>query len=63
MTRSSALPIVRTIVAAKIANSRVVLLRAAREIVDETRENGSARRGEPSLLGRLGSGYGQHPLT
>ena len=36
--RSSALPIVRTIVAAKIANSRVVLLRAAREIVDETRE-------------------------
>jgi CRISPR-associated protein Cas1 len=35
---SSALPIVRTIVAAKIANSRVVLLRAAREIVDEVRE-------------------------
>jgi CRISPR-associated protein Cas1 len=29
---------VRTIVAAKIANSRVVLLRAAREIVDEARE-------------------------
>lgn len=35
---SSALPIVRTIVAAKIANSRVVLLRTAREIVDEVRE-------------------------
>jgi CRISP-associated protein Cas1 len=35
---SSALPIVRTIVAAKIANSRVVLLRTAREIVDEARE-------------------------
>ena len=35
---TSALPIVRTIVAAKIANSRVVLLRAAREIVDEVRE-------------------------
>src|SRR5271163_1242727 len=34
----SALPVVRTIVAAKIANSRVVLLRAAREIVDEVRE-------------------------
>lgn len=33
-----ALPIVRIIVAAKIANSRVVLLRAAREIVDEGRE-------------------------
>jgi CRISPR-associated protein Cas1 len=32
------LPTVRTIVAAKIANSRVVLLRAAREIADETRE-------------------------
>ena len=35
---SGALPIVRTIVAAKIANSRVVLLRAAREIADEVRE-------------------------
>ncbi|MEO6817515.1 MAG: type I-C CRISPR-associated endonuclease Cas1c [Edaphobacter sp.] len=35
---SLSLPIVRTIVAAKIANSRVVLLRAAREIVDEVRE-------------------------
>jgi CRISPR-associated protein Cas1 len=34
----NALPIVRAIVAAKIANSRVVLLRAAREIVDEARE-------------------------
>jgi CRISPR-associated protein Cas1 len=34
----NALPIVRAIVAAKIANSRVVLLRAAREIVDEVRE-------------------------
>lgn len=33
-----ALPTVRTIVAAKIANSRVILLRAAREIVDETRQ-------------------------
>ncbi len=33
-----ALPVVRTIVAAKIANSRVILLRAAREIVDEVRE-------------------------
>jgi CRISPR-associated protein Cas1 len=36
--RDSALPVVRTVVAAKIANSRVVLLRAAREIVDEVRE-------------------------
>jgi CRISP-associated protein Cas1 len=36
---SGALPIVRTIVAAKLANSRVVLLRAAREIEDETRQN------------------------
>jgi CRISPR-associated protein Cas1 len=34
----NALPIVRIIVAAKIANSRVVLLRAAREIVDGVRE-------------------------
>ena len=34
----SAMPTVRTIVAAKIANSRVVLLRAAREISDETRQ-------------------------
>ena len=34
-----ALPTVRTIVAAKIANSRVVLLRAAREVADEAREN------------------------
>lgn len=34
-----ALPVVRTIVAAKIANSRVVLLRAAREIIDDAREN------------------------
>jgi CRISP-associated protein Cas1 len=34
-----ALPVVRIIVAAKIANSRVVLLRAAREIADEIREN------------------------
>ncbi len=33
-----ALPVVRTIVTAKIANSRVVLLRAAREIVDEVRK-------------------------
>ncbi len=30
-----ALPVVRTVVTAKIANSRLVLLRAAREIVDE----------------------------
>jgi len=36
---SGALPVVRTIVTAKIANSRVVLLRAAREIADEAREN------------------------
>jgi CRISP-associated protein Cas1 len=35
---SRALPIVRIIVAAKIANSRVVLLRAAREIADDARE-------------------------
>src|SRR3984957_18265831 len=35
----SALPIVRVIVAAKIANSRVVLQRAAREITHEVREN------------------------
>jgi CRISP-associated protein Cas1 len=34
----SALAVVRTIVAAKIANSRVVLLRAARETVDEARD-------------------------
>jgi CRISP-associated protein Cas1 len=33
-----ALPIVQTIVAAKIANSRVVLLRAAREVSDDGRE-------------------------
>ena len=33
-----ALPVVRTIVTAKIANSRVVLLRAAREICDEVLE-------------------------
>jgi len=33
-----ALPAVRTIVAAKIANSRVILLRAAREIADAERE-------------------------
>ncbi len=32
------LPMVQTILAAKIANSRVVLLRAAREIFDEVRE-------------------------
>lgn len=37
---SSALPVVRTIVVAKIANSRVVLLRAARETSDEVRERG-----------------------
>ena len=36
---SGALPVVRTIIAAKLANSRVVLLRAAREIEDETRQN------------------------
>lgn len=36
---TSALPVVRTIVTAKVANSRVVLLRAAREIVDEARES------------------------
>jgi CRISP-associated protein Cas1 len=36
---SRALPIVRIIVAAKIANSRVVLLRAAREIAEQVREN------------------------
>jgi CRISPR-associated protein Cas1 len=35
---SCALPVVRTIVAAKIANSRVVLLRSAREIADVARE-------------------------
>jgi CRISPR-associated protein Cas1 len=35
----AALATVRIIVAAKIANSRVVLLRAAREIADEAREN------------------------
>jgi CRISP-associated protein Cas1 len=34
----AALPLVRTIVAAKLANSRVVLLRAAREIPDEDRQ-------------------------
>ena len=33
------LPIVRTIVAAKIANSRVVLLRGAREIADAERQS------------------------
>jgi CRISPR-associated protein Cas1 len=33
-----ALPVVRNIVTAKIANSRVVLLRAARELADEARE-------------------------
>jgi CRISPR-associated protein Cas1 len=33
-----ALPAVRNIVAAKIANSRVILLRAACEIADEERE-------------------------
>jgi CRISPR-associated protein Cas1 len=36
---SRALAVVRTIVAAKIANSRVVVLRAAREIADESRES------------------------
>lgn len=35
---SRSLPVVQNIVAAKIANSRVVLLRAAREIADEARE-------------------------
>jgi CRISPR-associated protein Cas1 len=35
---SLSLPIVQNIVTAKIANSRVVLLRAAREIADEVRE-------------------------
>jgi CRISPR-associated protein Cas1 len=35
----TALPTVRIIVAAKIANSRVILLRAAREIANEAREN------------------------
>ena len=35
---SNALPIVQNIVAAKIANSRVVLLRTAREMVDSIRE-------------------------
>ena len=42
-----ALPAVRAIVAAKIANSRLVLLRAAREIADEAREKelrGAANR-------------------
>ncbi len=34
-----ALSTVQTIITAKIANSRVILLRAAREISDETREN------------------------
>jgi CRISPR-associated protein Cas1 len=36
---AGALPAVQTIVAAKIANSRVVLLRAAREIGEETRRD------------------------
>jgi len=36
---SGALPIVRIMVAAKIANSRVVVLRAAREVADEARES------------------------
>jgi CRISPR-associated protein Cas1 len=36
---SDALPLVRNIVTAKIANSRVVLLRSARELADEAREN------------------------
>jgi CRISP-associated protein Cas1 len=35
----AALPIVRAIVTAKIANSRVVLLRAARESSDESRKD------------------------
>jgi CRISPR-associated protein Cas1 len=35
---ATALPIVQTLVAAKIANSRIVLLRAARQIVEESRE-------------------------
>jgi len=35
----AALPTVQTIVAAKIANSRVVLMRAARELSDEDRQN------------------------
>jgi len=35
----AALPTVQTIVAAKIANSRVVLMRAARELSDEERQN------------------------
>ncbi len=41
----------RTIVAAKIANSRVVLLRAAREIVDESREKDCATRRTSSWAG------------
>jgi len=46
-----ALLTVRTIVAAKIANSRVVLLRAAREVADKARKTPSARlrTGSPGL--------------
>ena len=35
---AASLPVIRTIVTAKIANSRVVLLRAAREVADSARE-------------------------
>ena len=58
MTRAARFAIVRTIVAAKIANSRVVLLRAAREIADEACEKFTAGGGEPSLMGRFGGGAG-----
>ena len=37
-SEGDALPVVRNIVSAKIANSRVVLLRAAREVADDMRE-------------------------
>ena len=53
-----ALPVVRIVVAAKIANSRVVLLRAAREIADETRENSLREAANRAILGRPGGGAG-----
>jgi CRISPR-associated protein Cas1 len=49
-----ALPAVRTIVAAKIANSRVVLLRAAREVADEARENPLRLRAHRPSMRRAG---------
>ena len=55
---SRALAVVRIIVAAKIANSRVVVLRAAREIADENRERFAAGGGESPFLGGLGGGAG-----